>query len=324
MSDLAAAFADDPALVTYVVAGDPDADRTAEYVAALERGGADVIELGLPFSEPVAEGETIQRGINRALDAGMTPDRYFHLVAELDADVPLVTMTYFNLVLQYGDEPDVEPFVEAAATAGIDGLVVPDLPVEESDPLLAACDRHGLDLVYIVAPTTGERRLAAVMERVSGFVYVQSRLGTTGARADVSRATHESLARLDGEGVPNSHVPRAVGFGVSEGEHAAEIVAAGADGVVVGSALVDVVADASEGGDDATGSGDASAGGSADAAGDGGADDAPGADGASGGDAVPDRLEALAADLKAGAVAGGRRREEDRNEINGRSRGSDR
>jgi tryptophan synthase alpha chain len=277
MSEIEAAFAADPALVAYVAAGDPDAESTKEYVRALVRGGADVVELGLPFSEPIAEGATIQGAIRRALDAGMTPERYLDLVADLDVDVPLVCMTYYNLIYQYGDsearrasgdssgdtpreQRAPEPFVAAAAEAGLAGLIVPDLPVDESDPLKAACEAHGLDLIFMVAPTTTDDRLDRMLARASGFVYVQGRLGTTGARSDVSSETHVSLDRLDG-----ADLPKAVGFGISEREHAREIVAGGADGVIVGSAFVDIVASQED---------------------------------------VVDRLEAKARELKAGAVEG--------------------
>ncbi|ELZ08238.1 tryptophan synthase subunit alpha [Halovivax asiaticus JCM 14624] len=229
-----------PALITYLTAGDPGLDETRRYVEALDRGGADVIELGLPFSEPVAEGPTIQAAITRALEAGTTPEGFFDLVDALDTEAPLVCMTYTNLLMQYGPADsgtDVEPFVERAAEAGLDGLIVPDLPAAEARPLREACDSVGLDLISIVAPTTADERLETLMSTTSGFAYVQARLGTTGARTNVSGATHESLARLDGYDVPT-----AVGFGVSEPEHAAEIVAGGADGVIVGSALVDLAA----------------------------------------------------------------------------------
>jgi tryptophan synthase alpha chain len=241
MSRLADAFGDEPAFVPYLTAGDPDPEASAAYVEALVEGGADVVELGLPFSDPVADGTTIQGAVTRALEAGMTPERFFDFVADLSVDVPLVCMTYYNLVYQYGDERGPEPFVERAAEVGIDGLIVPDLPAEEADPLRAACDAHGRDLIFIVAPTTTGERLDRMMERVSGYVYVQARTGTTGAQADVSGETAESLARLDGY-----DVPKAVGFGISTGEHAREVVAAGADGVIVGSALVDVIADGVE------------------------------------------------------------------------------
>ncbi|RLM70595.1 tryptophan synthase subunit alpha [Halorubrum sp. Atlit-8R] len=235
---IAAAFADGPAYVPYLVVGDPDYESSKAYVEALDRGGADVIELGLPFSEPIAEGSTIQEALVRALDAGMTPERFFEFAEGLEVDAALVCMTYYNLIYQYGDETGPRPFVERAAAAGIEGFVVPDLPAEEADPLREACDEFGLDLVFIVAPTTRGDRLDRMMENVSGYVYVQARLGTTGARDDVSDQTTESLDRLR-----EYDVPKAVGFGISTGEHAERIVAGGADGIIVGSALVDVVAE---------------------------------------------------------------------------------
>ena len=246
--EIAAAFADGPAFIPYLAVGDPSDEASKAYVEALARGGADVIELGLPFSEPIAEGPTIQGAIVRALEGGMTPERYFAFVEELDVDVPLVCMTYYNLIFQFGRSDAAggvgpegavgpEAFVARAAEAGIAGLVVPDLPAEEADPLRAACDEHGLDLVFIVAPTTEGERLEAMRARVSGYVYVQARLGTTGAKSDVSEQTDRSLGRL-----ADWSVPKAVGFGISSGEQAAEIVARGADGIIVGSALVDIVA----------------------------------------------------------------------------------
>jgi tryptophan synthase alpha chain len=281
------AFADGPAFVPYLALGDPDLESSLEYVEALARGGADAIELGLPFSEPIAEGPTIQRAVARSLAGGMTPETFFEGVERLDVDVPLVCMTYYNLVYQYGrpgarsasesandeatstdaGEPGPEAFVRRAAAAGIDGLVVPDLPAEEATPLRAACDEHGCDLIFIVAPTTRGERLERIMARTSGYVYVQARLGVTGAREDVSGQTSASLDRLAGYDVPT-----AVGFGISNREQAREVVAAGADGIIVGSALVDVVAAGHEAGDDAA--------------------------------IVADRLEAKARELKAGALAG--------------------
>jgi tryptophan synthase alpha chain len=244
VSRIPAAFADGPAFVPYLAVGDPDYESSLAYVEALEAGGADVIELGLPFSEPIAEGPTIQSAVVRSLEGGMTPDRFFEFVAELDVSVPLVCMTYYNLIYQYGEEQGPAPFVRRAAEVGLDGFVVPDLPAEEADPLREACDARDLDLVFIVAPTTHGERLERIMSRVSGYVYVQARLGVTGAREDVSDRTAESLARLR-----EWDVPKAVGFGISTGEQAAAVVAAGADGVIVGSALVDIVAEGHEAGD---------------------------------------------------------------------------
>jgi tryptophan synthase alpha chain len=237
-SDLEAAFADGPAFVPYLAAGDPDYDASLAYVEALARGGADVIELGLPFSEPIAEGPTIQSAVVRALEGGMTPDGFFGFVEDLDVDVPLVCMTYYNLIYQYGADTGPRPFVERAAEVGLSGFVVPDLPAEEADPLREACDEFGLDLVFIVAPTTEGERLHRNMEHVSGYVYVQARTGVTGAKDDVSEQTERSLERL-----ADYDVPKAVGFGIKTGDHARRIVAGGADGVIVGSALVDIVAE---------------------------------------------------------------------------------
>jgi tryptophan synthase alpha chain len=241
---LAEAFADGPAFIPYLAAGDPNYEDSLAYVEALERGGADVIELGLPFSEPIAEGKTIQNAVVRSLEAGMTVDRYFEFVEDLDVDVPLVCMTYYNLVFQYGDEEGPRPFVEKAAEVGIEGFVIVDLPAEEADEMRAACDEFGLDLVFIVAPTTRGDRLDRMREQVSGYVYVQARLGVTGARDDVSDQTEESLARI-----ADWDVPKPVGFGIKTGEHAERIVRAGADGIIVGSALVDIVAEGHEAGD---------------------------------------------------------------------------
>jgi tryptophan synthase alpha chain len=278
---LAAAFADGPAYVPYLAVGDPDYESSLAYVEALDRGGADVIELGLPFSEPIAEGPTIQGAVVRSLEGGMTPDRFFAFVEDLDVDAPLVCMTYYNLIYQYrdgearsasetsGDAASDGPraFVEKAAEVGLEGFVVPDLPAEEADPLRDACDEFGLDLVFIVAPTTTGDRLERIMRRVSGYVYVQARLGTTGAKSDVADSTTESLDRLR-----EYDVPKAVGFGISTGEHAERIVAGGADGIIVGSALVDIVAEGVEEGLST--------------------------------EAVADRLESLSRELTAGAERG--------------------
>ena len=256
---IAAALDDRVAFIPYLVAGDPGTHgeattpdeasaATKRYVEALVAGGANIIELGLPFSEPIAEGPTIRTAITRALEYGMTPRHYMDLVADLSVDVPIVVMTYYNLIYRFGDEPGVESFVDAAAEAGISGMIVPDLPVEESEPLARACADRGLDLIFIAAPTTRDDRLERILETGSGYLYVQARLGTTGARTDVSDQTQESLARIrqfeDLTGI--DPVPKAVGFGISSGDHAETVVAAGADGIIVGSALVDQIAAAAD------------------------------------------------------------------------------
>jgi tryptophan synthase alpha chain len=257
MSGIDEAFADGPAFVPYLAVGDPDYESSKAYVEALARGGADVIELGLPFSEPVAEGPTIQGAVTRALEAGMTPEKYFEFVEDLDVDVPLVCMTYYNLIYQFETGDDARegprPFVERAAEAGIEGFVVPDLPAEEAGPLRDACDDLGLDLVFIVAPTTEGERLERIMDQVSGYVYVQARLGVTGARDDVSSQTDEALGRLDDWDVsePRSEARRtpshrgtnAGGLGINTRDHPEPKGAGGAARNNCGCALVDIVAD---------------------------------------------------------------------------------
>jgi tryptophan synthase alpha chain len=244
-SRLPTAFEDGPAFVPYLAVGDPDEAASRAYIEALERGGADVIELGLPFSEPIGEGPTIQSAVNRSLSAGMTPERFFTFVEDLSVDIPLVCMTYYNLLHRFGG-PDADgprAFVERAAAVGIDGFVVPDLPVEEAGPLREASEAFGLDVISIVAPTTGDERIERIMARTTGYVYVQARSGVTGAREGVSDQTAATLA-----GLADYDLPKAVGFGIRTGEHAREVVAAGADGVIVGSALVDIVAEGHEAG----------------------------------------------------------------------------
>lgn len=243
MSPLETAFEDGPAFIPYLVAGDPAPAATKQYVQALVSGGAAAVELGLPFSEPIAEGPTIQRGITRALDAGMTPEAYFSLVEELSVPVPLVCMTYYNLIHRYDGGGGPRAFVERAVSVGIDGLIVPDLPVEEAELLADACTTFDCDLVFIVAPTTTPPRLERIRRLGTGFVYVQARLGTTGARDDVSDAMRRSLAKID-----DWTRPTAVGFGIATSDHARAAIEAGADGVVVGSALVDRVATGHESG----------------------------------------------------------------------------
>jgi tryptophan synthase alpha chain len=219
------------ALICYVMAGDPSAERTGEIVKSLVNGGADIIELGFPFSDPVADGPTIQVAGQRSLAAGMDTQRYFELVKALDVQIPLVCMTYYNPVFRYG----VERFVEKAAEAGISGLIVPDIPVEEAADLKNSCEKNGIDLIFLIAPTTTKERVQKILERGSGFLYLVSRLGVTGARENVSSSTRELLSRVD------TGLPKAVGFGISTGKQAEEVMKEGADAVIVGSAFVKII-----------------------------------------------------------------------------------
>nr|WP_321498043.1 tryptophan synthase subunit alpha [uncultured Methanolobus sp.] len=219
------------ALIAYVCAGDPSAEATKEIVHALVKGGADIVELGLPFSDPVADGPTIQAASTRALEAGMNPDIYFEMAASIKENVPLVCMTYYNLIYKRGNEK----FARDCAESGITGIIVPDLPAEEADELHDACRKNGVDLIFLITPVTTGKRMEKNLERTSGFVYIVSRLGVTGERVDVAESTKNILARIDTE------VPKAVGFGISNGQQAAEVIKAGADAVIVGSAFVSII-----------------------------------------------------------------------------------
>ena len=218
-------------LICYVMAGDPSVEATGEIVKALVNGGADIIEIGFPFSDPVADGLTIQAAGQRALAAGMSIQRYFNLIKDLDVKVPLVCMTYYNPVFRYG----VEKFIERAADSGISGLIIPDIPVEETADLKNSCEKNGLDLIFLIAPTTTDERVRKILERGSGFLYLVSRLGVTGTREDVSSSTNELLSRVETE------LPKAVGFGISTGRQANEVIKAGADAIIVGSAFVRII-----------------------------------------------------------------------------------
>jgi len=219
------------ALVTFVTAGDPDLATTEQVVLELERSGVDLIELGVPFSDPMADGPTIQLSSERALAAGTTLPAILELVKRLRtrSQVPIVLMGYFNPIFAYG----AERFAKDAAAAGVDGLLVVDLPPEESAELKGATDREGLDLIFLLTPTSDRSRVEAVSRLGSGFIYYVSVTGVTGARSQVADTLAERVSEVRGE----LDLPLVVGFGISDPEQAAQ-VAKVADGVVVGSALV--------------------------------------------------------------------------------------
>ncbi|MCD5409429.1 MAG: tryptophan synthase subunit alpha, partial [Methanocellales archaeon] len=223
------------ALIAYICAGDPKPRKTVEIVNALVKGGVDIIELGLPFSDPIADGATIQAAMDRALTAGMNTDRFFQLVQSIKVDVPLVVMTYYNIILKRG----VERFISECRSTGISGIIVPDLPVEESDELYRNCRKYNIDLIFLITPITTEKRIERILKRASGFIYVVSRLGVTGAREDITDQANGILKLVD---KVNTSLPTAIGFGISKPEHVRGLIDAGADGVIVGSAFVDVIA----------------------------------------------------------------------------------
>jgi tryptophan synthase alpha chain len=223
------------ALVTFITAGDPDLQTSTAILKALPGAGADVIELGMPFTDPMADGPAIQASGLRALQGGQTMRKTLAMVAEFrksDPDTPLVLMGYYNPIYVYG----VEAFLQDAKAAGVDGLIVVDLPPEEDAELCLPALKAGLNFIRLATPTTDEKRLPAVLANTSGFVYYVSITGITGSAAPDADKVGGAVARLK----KHSHLPVAVGFGVKNAESAAAM-AGKADGVVVGSALVEAV-----------------------------------------------------------------------------------
>jgi tryptophan synthase alpha chain len=226
------AFENAPLLIIYICAGDPTPEETPKLVRRLAAAGADIIELGLPHSDPIADGPTIQAAAQRAIASGMNTDVYFQVAAEADVAVPKVFMGYYNMIYARG----LERFAQDCARSGISGLIVPDLPPEEAGPLYEACIQAGVDLIFLAAPNTPQERLKMIEERTSGFLYLVARTGVTGAKSDVLQSTRGLIARVHGS------KPKAVGFGISTPEQAAEVIAAGADAAIVGSVCVDLIA----------------------------------------------------------------------------------
>ena len=224
------------AFVAYLCAGDPDFDTSLEACRALLANGVDVLELGVPFSDPLADGLTNQLAAQRALEGGMTAARVFELVKRIRefSEVPVVFYTYYNLVFSNG----IEAYVQAAKAAGVDGMLVLDLPPEEGAEFSAAARAHGIDSVCIVAPTTPDARIAKIAAAATGFIYYVSREGVTGVRSEVAGGIPEAVARIRA----HTQLPIAVGFGIGTRAQVAQVAAA-ADGVVVGSALVNIIKD---------------------------------------------------------------------------------
>lgn len=238
MNRIASAFHDKKAFIAFLTCGDPDLETTEQLIIAMEEAGADLIELGIPFSDPTAEGPVIQEANGRALAAGTTTDRIFDMVRRLRKTVriPLVFMTYANVVLSYG----TERFIKTAAEAGMDGLILPDVPYEEREEFAPACEQYGLALIPLVAPTSHER-IAMIVHEAQGFVYCVSSLGVTGVRSEISHDVGAMVQLVKQE----TALPAAVGFGVSTPEQAAELSRC-ADGVIVGSAIMRLIAEHSK------------------------------------------------------------------------------
>ena len=233
MSKIHRAFDHGKAFIAFLTCGDPDLETTAAAVRAAAGAGADLIELGIPFSDPTAEGPVIQGANLRALKGGVTTDKVFALVRELRKDVtlPLVFMTYANVVYSYG----ADRFLANCAEAGVDGLILPDLPFEEKEEFLPTCRKYGVDLISMIAPTS-EDRVAMIAREAEGFLYLVSSLGVTGERSEINT----DLAAIVRTVRENTKIPCAVGFGISTPEQA-RAMAALSDGAIVGSAIVRIV-----------------------------------------------------------------------------------
>lgn len=227
------------ALVCYVVAGYPDVKTSQQVIDALAKGGADIIEIGIPFSDPIADGPTIQAASNSALKGGVTPEKALQLaksVRKKHPELPLLAMTYSNILVR----PGMEKFMSQAKVSGVDGFILPDMPVEEAGPYLAAASKLGLATVFLASPNTPQGRLEKIIDSTSGFLYFVSVYGITGARKSFEDYTLNAIRNVKHSA--DGRVPVAVGFGISTPAHAKFMIGAGADAVIVGSAIIDRMA----------------------------------------------------------------------------------
>ncbi|MHC1773383.1 MAG: tryptophan synthase subunit alpha [Flexilinea sp.] len=234
MSRISKAFENRKAFVAFVTGGDPDMETTEKLIPAMAEAGADLIEIGIPFSDPVAEGIVIQEADERALNGGCTTDKLFDMVKRIrqKTDIPLLFMTYLNPIFTYGKEK----FLRRCDECGIDGIIVPDMPFEEKDELTEVCELYGVDLISLIAPTS-EERIAMIAKEAKGFIYCVSSLGVTGVRSKITTDIGKMVQKVR----EVTDVPCAIGFGISTPEQAGSMAKL-ADGVIVGSAIVKLVA----------------------------------------------------------------------------------
>lgn len=233
MTEIAKAFENGKAFIPFITCGDPDLETTAKIVREAVANGADLIELGIPFSDPTAEGPVIQGANIRALKGGVTTDKVFDLVRELrkDVTIPMVFMTYANVVFSYG----ADKFISTCKEIGINGLILPDLPYEEKDEFLPQCKKYGVDLISLIAPTS-ENRIAMIAKEADGFIYLVSSLGVTGTRSEINTDLKSIVDVIR----QNSSVPCAIGFGISTPGQAKKMADI-ADGAIVGSAIIKII-----------------------------------------------------------------------------------
>jgi tryptophan synthase alpha chain len=229
---------DECAFVCYVVAGYPNVKASEQTIDALVKGGADIIEIGIPFSDPIADGPTIQAASNAALNHGITPEKALELAKTIRkkySALPMVVMTYSNILVHAG----VEKFMSQAKSCGIDGFILPDMPVEEADAYSEAASKLGLATIFLASPNTSGERLKKIVKSTSGFLYLVSVFGITGSRKSFEDYTINAVQ--DTKRIAGDKVPVAVGFGISTPAHARFMIGAGADAIIVGSAIVDMI-----------------------------------------------------------------------------------
>lgn len=233
MSKIKQAFADGKAFIAFLTAGDPSADKTVEYILAMEEAGADLVEIGIPFSDPTAEGVVIQDANIRALKAGMTTEGVFDIVRRVreKSQIPLVFLTYINPVFHYG----YEAFFERCQGLGVDGIIIPDMPYEEKEELAGIAAAHDVDVISLIAPTS-EQRIQMIAKEATGFIYVVSSMGVTGVRGEITTDIGKIVASIR----QVTDVPVAVGFGISTPKQACDMAAL-SDGAIVGSAIVKLI-----------------------------------------------------------------------------------
>ncbi len=233
MSNIKKAFENGKAFIAFVTCGDPDIETTKKVIRAAVDNGADLIELGIPFSDPTAEGPVIQGANIRALSGKVTTDKVFDMVREIrkDVEIPLVFMTYANVVFSYG----ADRFIGTCKDIGIDGIILPDLPYEEKDEFAPLCHQYGVDLISLIAPTS-ENRIAMIAKEAEGFLYIVSSLGVTGMRTEI-KTDLKSIIKVVRD---NTDIPCAIGFGISTPEQAAKMAEI-SDGAIVGSAIVKLI-----------------------------------------------------------------------------------
>ena len=233
MSKIQSAFKNKKAFIPFITCGDPDLETTAAAVRAAAANGADLIELGIPFSDPTAEGPVIQGANIRALAGGVTTDKIFALVKELrqDVEVPMVFMTYANVVFSYG----AERFISSCRDIGIDGLILPDLPFEEKAEFVPICKQYGVDLISLIAPTS-DKRIEMISKEAEGFIYLVSSLGVTGTRSEITTDLGTIVSTIR----QYTDIPCAIGFGISTPQQAAKMASI-SDGAIVGSAIIKIL-----------------------------------------------------------------------------------